>query len=89
MRSSPRLAARIAAVVATALIGVQICGVQAQPTSKQPAPAPNKAQTPAQKRMAPPPVPVGPDANRLVVLTEKVNQKTNAVISGNTKHTYI
>lgn len=89
MRSSPRLAARIAAVVATALIGVQICGVQAQPTSKQPAPAPNKAQTPAQKRMAPPPVPVGPDANRLVALTEKLNQNTVAVISGNPNGTYM
>ena len=89
MRSIPRLAARIAAVAASVLIGVYGSGAQAQPTGKQAAPAPNKAPTAAQKRMAPPPIPAGTEWSRLAALTEKLNQNTVAVISGNPNGTYM
>lgn len=46
-------------------------------------------QSPVAKRMNPPPTPPGPDAGRLSALTEKLNQNTITVISGNTNGTYL
>lgn len=48
-----------------------------------------KAPAPASKRMIPPPPPTGPDAARYVALTDKLNQNTITVVSGNPNGAYL
>lgn len=88
MRSIPRLTACCLCVLALLAAAAGRDSTRAQ-TNKPPAPPPNKAQTAAQKRLTTPPVPPGPDANRLNALTEKLNQNTITVISGNPNGTYM
>jgi uncharacterized protein len=52
-------------------------------------PPPAKTQGAVSKRMLPPPLPTGPDAARFAALTDKLNQNTITVVSGNPNGAYL